>query len=480
MRFRSGFPFLAVALFGLADSSCRVFSKVEDCKVDEDCGGVERCNPDGKFCEKLTQITIGVMVGKTGALASQSANVLKSLDYAAATINESGGVLGTPIVLEVLDDEGADDLAEANARAFVARNVVGVIGPMRSAQVLRAQAPIYQAKILQIVPLAGAGALAASQPPRDRYLFQTITSIRRGSSSAIVRYASKPIDEAPRPDPPCTKMAVFHTDDVTGKEYYEAIAALMPKNGGCVTLDVPFPTALKADYVAEVKKLFTAKPECAAMIALPPVGAAILREYDKQKKADTSGTDWSKFRWLGTTTLHTADFLTAARADKAKPTPSFAEGFLGADVDSAPPTAEYSDFRFGFREYFATNDEPPNLSSNAFDALVLMALSIEHAGSAHDRVAIRDSLFEVARDGDRVPAFGPATVGEALRAAGRKQRINYQGASGGIEPDDTGVVINPTLIWKVEKGEFSPTILRYTEAQTKAVDDVRVQPRTCP
>src|SRR5688572_11562621 len=107
---------IACAALGLADSSCRVFSTVEDCAVDDDCGGVERCNPEGKFCEKLTQVTVGVMIGRTGALASQSANVLKSLEYAAATINANGGVLGTPIVLEVLDDESADDLAEANAR----------------------------------------------------------------------------------------------------------------------------------------------------------------------------------------------------------------------------------------------------------------------------------------------------------------------------------------------------------------------------
>ncbi len=469
---------LAFGLVLLGDSGCRVFTAVEDCSSDGDCAGAERCHPEGKFCEKLKRISIGVMVGQTGAIASQAANTLKALEYAKAVINSGGGVMGTPIDLVVLDDEGNDDLAERNARDLVSRNVAGVIGPMRSAQVLRAQAPFYEAKVLQIVPLAGAGALATSQPSRDRYLFQTITSIRRGSSSAIVRYASKPADDPPRAEPACTKMAVFHTDDVTGKEYSEAIAALMPKNGGCVLLDVPFPTALKADYIEEVKKLISAKPECASLVALPPVGAAILREFDKQKKADPSGHDWSKFRWFGTTTLHTDDFLLNARADKAKATPSFAEGFMGADVDSAPPTAEYADFRFGYREHYG--DEPPNLSSQAFDALVLMALAIQHAGSAHDRVAIRDSLYEVALDGDRVPAFGPATVADALRAAGRKERINYQGASGGIEPDDNGVVINPTLIWKVEKGDFSKAVLKYTEAQTKAVDDVRVQPRKCP
>src|SRR5436190_518033 len=83
-------------------------------------------------------------------------------------------------------------LAVANAKTLVDHGVAAVIGPVRSAQVLKAQAMTYPAKVLHLTPTAGASALASSQPATDRYLFQTITSIRGGSASAIVRYATTP------------------------------------------------------------------------------------------------------------------------------------------------------------------------------------------------------------------------------------------------------------------------------------------------
>ena len=470
---------LVAALAGVADTGCRVLSKVEDCRSDGDCAGAERCHPQGHFCEKLSHLVVGVTVGKTGPIAATSANILAGLEFAAATINANGGVLGVPIVLDVLDDEGDDELAAQNARTLVERGVVGMVGPLRSSQMLKAQAVTYPAKVLHMAPVSGANALGESQPAHDRYLFQTITSIRRGSSSAIVRFAAGPVDDnVPRTAPPCERMAVLHSDDVTGNEYASSIASLMAKNGACVTLDVAFPPESKADYVAEVGKLINARPQCAALIALPPVGAAILREFEKQKAAKTP-SDWTRFAWYGTTTLHSADFLDKSRVDRSTPTPSFAEGFMGADVDTAPTTAEYADFRFAYNAAARTSGDAPNLSAQAFDAIVLLALALEYAGSAHDRVAIRDGIYAVSRDGERIPAFGPGTIGDALRAAHRGKVINYQGASGGIELDEHGVVSNPTLIWRVANGAFAPSPFHYTDAQTAAVDNVNA-PRTCP
>jgi neutral amino acid transport system substrate-binding protein len=463
---------LVAACAGMSMLDCRVLSSTEDCKSDGDCAGNERCNADGKFCEKLTEIHIGASLGLTGSVAGFAANTQQALEFATSIINADGGVLGGTLVLDILDDQSDDDLGAQNVQTLVDHGVVAVIGPLRSAQVVKAQSITYAARVLHFSPLGGAGALATSQPAHDRYLFQTITSIRKGSSSAIVAFATAPT----APLPVCTNMAVLHTDDITGQEYKDAIASLLPKHDGCVRTDISFPATLKADYVAEVKTLIAAHPQCAAMIALPPIGAAVVREFAQQKAADTAH-DWSQFYWLGTTTLHSPDFLTDARQNKANPTPSYAEGFFGADVDSAPPTAEYGDFAFAWKQTYGS--DPPGLAAQAFDALVLAALALEHAASAHDRVKIRDSLYEVSLDGDHVPAFGPGNVGDALRAARRGLRINYQGASGGIEYDDYGVVVDPTLIWHVENGAFSPKPLRYTEAQTAAVDSVK-EPIQCP
>ena len=454
-----------------ASGGCRVFTKTEDCSADSDCGREQRCHPEGHYCERLTEIHVGVIAARTGLLKPVAENFVLAAQLAADVVNDAGGVLGAKLVLDVLDDEDDANLSEAHAKTLVARNVVGVIGPMRSSQVLKAQAVTYPAKLLQLSPLGGADALAASQPAKDRYLFQTITSIRRGSSAAVVRYVSKPVDDPPRPEPACTKMAVLHTDDVTGNEYGKAIAALLAKQGGCVTLDVSFPPVSETPEQVRphVQKLIAAKPECAALITMGKTGAAILREFKEQAAKDTS-KDWSKFPFYGTTTLHNAGFLEAAK--------DVAEGFMGADVDPAPQTAEFDEYRAIFRE--RRGSEPPPLTANVFDAVVLLALSISRAGSAHDRVAIRDAIYEVSRTGDRVAAFGPADVAAALKSARRGVRINYQGASGPVDVDDTGVVDEPTIIWSVKGGKFVEPVVRYTDAQMHAMDDPLKTGRTCP
>jgi ABC-type branched-subunit amino acid transport system substrate-binding protein len=460
------------ALVITGDGACRVTSKLEDCERDGDCAGNERCNEAGKFCERLPKLVIGVSMGQTGTLASLARIILSGLELAVATINAEGGVLGTPLALEVLDDQSDDALAVQNTRTLVDRGVIAVIGPLRSSQMLAAQSATRDANIVHLSTIAGATALAQSQPETDRYLFQTITSIRRGSAAAIVRYAASAEGKSA-----CTKMAVLHTDDVTGNEYRDSIRSLLSKNGGCMTVDVAFPPEKKGDYVAEVKKLVDAKPQCAALVALPAAGAAILREFDTQIASDRK--TWASFTWFGTTTLHTPDFLVAARHDKANATPTFAEGFMGADVDGAPATSEYADYRFLYQNAHA-GEEPPALSAHAFDAVALIALAVELAGNIHDRVAIRNAIYDVSRDGDRVPAFGPGNVGDALRAVRRKLKINYQGASSRIELDGRGVVGNPTLIWLVKNGELAPVVRRYSEVEMSALDDPAKTLTTCP
>ena len=89
-----------------------------------------------------------------------------------------------------------------------------------------------------------------------------------------------------------------------------------------------------------------------------------------------------------------------------------------------------------------------------FDAVVLLALAMEKAGSA-DGAAIRDSLRLVANaPGKKV---GPTDLAQALELIRDGKEIDYEGVAGSHEFDDNGDVLNTIEIWKIENGEIIST-----------------------
>jgi branched-chain amino acid transport system substrate-binding protein len=462
-----------VAALVASDASCHVFTKLSDCASDTDCPLGDRCNPSESFCEPdHGPILVGATLGLTGSLGSFGADLKTGLDFAESYVNGAGGVAGRTLHFEVVDDEGDEALAEKNAQDFVAARAAAVIGPLRSAQALRTAAATYGAHVLDLTPFAGASALATAQPATDRYFFQTITSIRRGSAAAIALYATTQATV-------CSKLALMHIDDLTGNDYADQVTDLLTKNGGCVGPRIKFPNDLKSDYRAEVGALVASRATCAMLVALPNVGAAIVREFQAETKGDPS---WARFRFIGTTSLHTDDFLKESLVDPGDPSKgSEAEGFVGADIDVAPETPEYAKFRVAYNDFMhrAPDTPPPNLVANAFDAAMLVALAIERAAGVSSRERLRDALVDVANAAPGDVTVGPTDLADALRALRRGASIDYKGASGEIEFDAFGVVSEPTLIWSVQGGAFA-IAQRYSEEATRNIVDAEPRVGACP
>ena len=59
--------------------------------------------------------------------------------------------------------------------------------------------------------------------------------------------------------------------------------------------------------------------------------------------------------------------------------------------------------------------------------------------------------YDVSKGGQ---IFSPAQLGEAIQALQNGVDIDYKGASGNVDLDDTGNVISDFIIWKVVNGNF--------------------------
>jgi ABC-type branched-subunit amino acid transport system substrate-binding protein len=155
---------------------------------------------------------------------------------------------------------------------------------------------------------------------------------------------------------------------------------------------------------------------------------------------------------------------------------------VGADIDTNPDTQEAKVFRVLFNDFIGAPElsAPPQWSANAFDAVTVLALAIQRAGSIRERERLRDAIFDVSNDGPGKTSFGPSNVDAALKAIRRGDPVNYTGASGRVEMDDFGVVANRSLIWRVSPGGAFETIARYSEEEPEQVLAASRAPATCP
>jgi hypothetical protein len=101
---------------------------------------------------------------------------------------------------------------------------------------------------------------------------------------------------------------------------------------------------------------------------------------------------------------------------------------------------------------------PPNpYIAETYDAVVLIALAAEKAGSTTDSAAIRDALRDIANAPGEVVGPGVAGLKTALELIRAGKDINYEGAAGSQDFDANGDVLSTIEIWKIEGGAIVST-----------------------
>ncbi|HRG97573.1 MAG TPA: ABC transporter substrate-binding protein [Polyangiaceae bacterium] len=432
------------------------------------------CAPEGPAAKPSEPIVIGVSFGLSESLASFTESLQKAVRAAEGQINASGGLLGRPVRFDVVDDRSNNkEYIDGVAQGFIASNVAAVIGPVGSSQVDRIQAALRGRQILLISPSATSTTLTSIQPAKDRYLFRTVPS-DEFQVKALVRLArlgpagfDAPAagdagagdaggdagDAGPPSAEACPRMFIVHADNKYGGPMADALEASYPGPGRQVVGRVKVAEEVVASYDAVVAQVLAAKPDCLALIQYDDVGGALTRAIDKARRDNPTALP-PRFFLMGTDGVYTSGYLENSRDDKGNPASrNAAEGVYGTNPDTNPPTPEYNEMKNIFTAYFPlkAGEEVPAFVANTYDAAVLIALAIQQAGSATDRVKIRDALFQVSRGGK---AYSPAQLNEALLAIRQGDDVDYNGASGTVDFDDNGNVEGGFIVWKVEKGQF--------------------------
>lgn len=422
----------------------------------------EGCADKAPTASAPLPIVIGASLGLTNGLAGTSGPLRDALRVAEGQINAAGGLLGRPVVFDIVDDQSDEGkLVEDVAQGFVAKKVVAVIGPASSGQIVKVAKIYADAQILELTATATSTELTNLQPTSDRWLFRT-TPADDLQGAAIMTFAQRtprgladggvPVVDG-GPPVTCSKLALVHIDNAYGSSMSDVIEQSWPnRSGQPVLVREKVDVALADSYSDVVTRVMTAAggpPQCLALIAHDDIAAQFVRDFKASPRY--AALAQQGFFFIGTDGVYTDLFLKYGLANQSDPTSAnVAEGVTGTNPDTQPGTPEYNQFRTIFSTYFPLkNKEAPSFSANAYDAAMLIALAIQKAGTVTDRVAVRNALLEVANPPGKV--YSPGQLGDALQALQQGQDVDYKGASGSVDLEANGNVKAGFIVWEAYK-----------------------------
>ena len=374
--------------------------------------------------EQRAPVKIGTILAYTGDLAVYGPPVQNGADLAAALLNAAGGVLeGRPVQPINRDSGSTPQTAIEAARALVNVEGVGAImGPMGSGVTLAvAEAVTVPGSVVLISPSATSPALTVLED--NDFLFRTAA----GDSDQGVVLAQLARESYE------TASALY-----VNNAYGEGLATVFKENfeadGGRV-LELVAIEGDQTSYISELRRATEGDPDVLLAITYPVSAQVYLREALEGGFADT-------FMFVDGT--RSQDLFDALNADQ-----------LDGQFGTAPGTDSTANevFRALYEARFGELPSQPFIAEG-FDAFALLALAIEQAGEV-DGPAIKDALRTVANPPGVM--VGPGDLARALELIRDGQDINYEGAAGNQDINDSGDVFGSFEIWTLQDGQITST-----------------------
>jgi len=364
-------------------------------------------------------VTVGVLAPLTGEIGEFGQIVSEAFELGINEINATGLNTCGDIRLQFADTETNPEVAirEADQMIGGAENLVGFFGPS-SGEMVALVDTVHEEELVMVSPYAGTTELnelggdfvyrtVASDLADGEAAAAFIIDQEWGTAAVLAQVAESPLSSA------------------------NVVRELLADAGVNVVADVEI-VAGQPSYEAELSQVIAQSPEVIYMSVGIESGVTILRE------ADALGYEGE---WMLSADLVGQDTIDLTGPDIVEEK-VFAEG-----AESDPDLPEFQRFAELYEEEFGI--EPQVFSPNAYDAAVLFGLAMM-AGDECTGAGINAALRDVA--GPPGTVVGSFEEGAEALLAG--EEIDYNGASGVLEFDETGTPPGSFAIFQVLNGTF--------------------------
>ncbi|BAS26064.1 ABC transporter substrate-binding protein [Limnochorda pilosa] len=375
---------------------------------------------------RAQEALLGTLLSLTGDLAAYGEPLKNASDLAADQINAQGGVRnGAFLRLVHRDDQTSPQPGvEAAQRLVSVDRVPAFVGALSSGVTIPVATSVaVPNRVVQISPASTSPEITNLDD--DDYLFRTVPSDAL-QGKVLAQVAQEQGYKA---------VSVVYINNAYGEGLARNFQAAFEAGGGRVLVSVAMEGG-QASYRGELQRAARGNPEALVLIAYPENGATVLRQAVEE----------GFFRaFLFSDGLQSEDLVAAVGAQAL-------EGTHG--TSPLPPTESpaYQLFRDAYAKKYGTPPPQPYMPE-AYDGTFVLALAMEKAGPGATGQQIRDALREVANAPGEV--IHPGEWAKAKELIARGVDVDYQGASGPVEFDENGDVVNATYgVWKFEGGRI--------------------------
>ncbi len=373
-------------------------------------------------------LKIGQLNSFTGDLSDFGGAHRNASSLAADHVNQAGGVLGTVVTIVAKDTATNPVQGVDSARALVEIDrVVAIVGALASGVTIPvAESVTVPNNILQISAASTSPALTVLAD--NDFLFRTTVS--DAIQGVIMGRLAKELGY--------NTASALYINNAYGEGLAQEFKAAFEAAGGTVLELVPH-EGVQPTYASELTKATAGNPDVLAAISYPESGEVYLREAIEGGYIDT---------FL---------FCDGTKSPDMNEAVGWAnlEGNYGT-APGSPVAAARQAFDAAYESSFAAVPPLPFMAET-YDAVVLIALAAEKAGTTTDSAAIRDALRAVANPPGEVVGPGVDSIKRALYLIQQGEDINYEGAGGSQDFDENGDVISTIEIWKIEGGAIVST-----------------------
>ena len=377
---------------------------------------------------EVKPLKIGQLNSFTGDLSDFGAAHRNAGQLAADHINLAGGVQGVPIAIVARDTATNPVQGVDSARALVdIDRVVAIVGALSSGvSIAVAESVTGPGQILQISAASTSPAITVLAD--GDFLFRTTVS--DAVQGVIMGRLAKELGYG--------TASALYINNAYGQGLAEAFKASFEAAGGKILELVPH-ESVQPTYASELSKATDGNPDVLAAISYPESAQIYLREALEGGYIDT---------FILCDGTKSPDMNEAVGVDKL-------EGTHGTAAGSAMSDARLV-FEADFESAFAVVPPLPYMDTT-YDAVVLIALAAEKAGTTTDSAAIRDALRDVANPPGEIVGPGIEGIWNAMELIRQGKDINYEGAGGSQDFNENGDVISTIEIWKIAGGEIVST-----------------------
>lgn len=314
-----------------------------------------------------------------GYNAAQSKNSVANFGIAAALgtriaveeINAAGGILGKPVRLVVMDDEGDKEISKKNMEKLIfEEKAAAIIGPANSGNALYWLDLPQDNEVITISPVATATEITTRFTDRPRNYIFRISSLDKEQVRHLIAWTMTKVDKG--------NIALLHDVTPYGLQGQIDITEILGRWGKAPVYVRPVEkTATEAQLVAMLEEAQNAGAEAIMIYSLVDISSAVV-------KAAATIKDFRPI-FLGTAANMIDLWNLAGEASSNL-------YFSGVIVEETDPVA----IRLNAAVEAMSGKPSPAITTtaNAYDAVYLLKAAFEKAGTT-DRKAVRDALENI-------------------------------------------------------------------------------------